>query len=179
MRLATAVATPKRILLLRFAREGTKVPIRTHHSSAPAFRRGPSGSASATPSAPGTERTWAAKRAGHRRWGGCRKECHRRTACVRCGRVCRRPAGARHRTVGLPCVAGAAPSPRPTALRGGLQPMSLYCASHTLAARRSIFAQGTPGDPPRRRQFQLPDPQAAVTVRRGSMDPWHPQSTPC
>jgi hypothetical protein len=55
--------------------------------------------------------------------------------------------------------------------------MSVHCASRTLAARHPVFAQGRRRDRPCLRQFQLPDPQAAVTLRRGSMDPRSPQTT--
>ena len=114
-----------------------------------------------------------------RRRGGFRKDCHRRAACVRYGRVCRRPAGSRYRTVGPSCVAGATPSPWPTALREHRWSTSLHCASRTLGARRPVFAQGRRCNLPELRQFQLPDPQATTTPRHKSTDPLSQQTTPC
>ena len=123
----------------------------------------------------GTERTGAVNASEGAEF---RKDCHRRTACVRYERVCRRPAGSRYQTAGSSCVTGAAPSPWPTASREHRWSTSLHCASRTLGARRPVFAQGGPVRSARALSISAPpDPQAATTPRHKSTDHLRQQST--
>ena len=157
-------------------RPGSRVPAKAHMPGRVGFER-----FAHQELRTGSGRCWhRAYRGGERqRRGGSRKDCHRRPACVRYERVCRRPAGSRYRTAESSCVAGAPPSSWPTASREHRWSTSLHCASRILAARRPVFIQGRWRDSPERLQFQLPDPQAAVSLCRGLADPQSRLSTPC